>query len=32
VLHTAAEPGQAPPLTRSQHEQVKRAFNRVTEG
>ncbi|WP_294739156.1 type III secretion system outer membrane ring subunit SctC [uncultured Pseudomonas sp.] len=30
--HTGGEPGQAPPLTPSQHERVKRAFARVSEG
>ncbi|MDY7531753.1 type III secretion system outer membrane ring subunit SctC [Pseudomonas sp. Bout1] len=32
ALHTGAGPGQAPPLTPSQHERVKRAFSRVPEG
>jgi type III secretion protein C len=32
AVHTRAEPGQAPPLTPSQHERVKRAFNRVIAG
>ncbi|WP_010176412.1 type III secretion system outer membrane ring subunit SctC [Pseudomonas sp. PAMC 25886] len=30
--HTGGGPGQAPPLTPSQHERVKRAFTRVSEG
>lgn len=32
AMHTGAEPGQAPPLTPTQHERVKRAFTRVSEG
>ena len=30
--HTGGGPGQAPPLTPSQHERVKRAFTRESEG
>ncbi|MDF3197048.1 type III secretion system outer membrane ring subunit SctC [Pseudomonas sp. 1912-s] len=30
--HTGGGPGQAPPLTPSQHERVKRAFTRISEG
>ncbi|NWD27616.1 type III secretion system outer membrane ring subunit SctC [Pseudomonas yamanorum] len=32
AVPTGAEPGQAPPLTPSQHERVKRAFTRESEG
>jgi type III secretion protein C len=32
AVHTRAEPGQAPPLTPSQYEQVKRAFTRRGAG